>query len=206
MEIKLEGIFGTDEVITVSELVSWAKLEGIDFSTLPDSEYDNLFGEGSGAGTIFGATGGVCEAVLRTAYYLMTNKELTNLEFLDVRGLKNVKEASVIIDNQEINVLVVHKIKELKKALELLKEKNYHFIEVMNCEGGCVGGGGQPKTDNIKTKEQRALGLYNRDSNVKIRCSYQNPDIIKIYQEYLKYPGSNLAKEILHKCQDSVKN
>ena len=211
MEIKLEGIFGTDEVITISELVEWAKMEGINFNSLEDLEYDSLFGEGSGAGVIFGASGGVCEAALRTAYHLITNKDLESIEFNDVRGLKNVKEASILIDGEEVNVLVVHKIKELSKVLEKLKEreKTYHFIEVMNCEGGCVGGGGQPKTNEdtaLKVKEARALGLYSRDSSKKLRLSYQNPDIIRIYSEYLKYPGSDIAKEILHKCKESVKN
>ena len=154
MEIKLEGIFGTDEVVTVLELASWAKMDGIDFKNLADEEYDNLFKEGSGAGVIFGMTGGVCEATLRTTYHLMTGKDLEQLVFEDVRGLKNVKEASIDIDGFKVNVLVVHKIKELSKVIEKIKlrEKDYHFVEVMNCEGGCVGGGGQPKIfgDSLK--------------------------------------------------------
>ncbi len=206
MEIKLDGIYGCDEVITVSELISWTKLANIDFKSLPDSDYDNLFGEGSGSGVIFGASGGVCQATLRTSYYLMTNKQLDKIDFYDVKGLKNVKEASIIMGDIQVNALVVHKIKELKKVLDLLKEKTYHFIEVMNCEGGCVGGGGEPKTDSLEIKEKRALALYKHDKEAKIRFSYQNPDIIKIYQDYLQYPGSDIAKEILHLCQDNVKN
>lgn len=202
-EIKKEEIDGTDIVITISELVKLLKEKNVKYDDIEESTFDDILGKGSGAGIIFGNTGGVMEAALRTAYNMITNKELDNVTFNEVRGYENLKEATIKIDDLKLSVLIVHGITHLKDVIEDIKlgKSKYHFIEVMNCEGGCIGGGGQPKLHQDveqSSKEKRINSLYDMDSKSKIRCSHNNPDIISIYKNFLEKPGSDIAKELLH--------
>lgn len=173
MEIMKDDIYGTDYVLTIQELGEWALEEKIDFQSLIDDVYDSLFSEGSGSGVIFGNTGGVTEATLRTVHYLLTNEEAKELITLKtVHGLEKIKEATLVINQIPIHVAVVHQISVLPKLLEKIKngECNYHFIEVMNCAGGCIGGGGQPKLDSLKEKEGKQKEL--------IACIKRNKKIL----------------------------
>lgn len=202
MEIKREEIDDGDFVLTTSELGIFIKEEGIDFNTLENDKFDNLLGRGSGAGVIFGNTGGVSEAVIRTVYYLLTGEKPNGklLNFENFRGLEEIKEATVKINNLEINVAVVHGLPNLEKLLKLGLNK-YHFIEVMNCRGGCIGGGGQPLVPISKQDEickKRIEGLYSCDIISNVRSSFENSDIIKIYNDYLEYPLSEISKDLLH--------
>lgn len=202
-EITREEIDGTDLVITISELVKIIKEKNIKYEDIPESDYDSVLGEGSGAGIIFGNTGGVMEAALRTAYNMITKEDLDEVVFHDVRGYENVKEATIDVGNLTLHVAVVHGITNIKNIIEDIKNNRckYHFIEVMNCEGGCIGGGGQPKLfleEEQMLKEKRIKSLYERDHNSKIRCSHNNPDIISIYKKFFQGVGSPLAKELLH--------
>lgn len=201
----VKGLADIDAVITVRELARMIKKAGILFNQLPDEEFDAPFGLGSGAGTIFGATGGVMEAALRTAYETLTGKELENLEFNEVRGVEGIKEATYNIAGNEIRVAVTSGTANAKKLLEMIKsgEKTYDFIEVMACPGGCVNGGGQPIQpasvhNNVDIRAKRAAGLYNDDKNLPVRKSHMNPDIKTIYAEYFGEPNSHKAHEILH--------
>ena len=201
----VEGLADIDAVITVRELARMIKKAGILFNQLPDEEYDAPFGLGSGAGTIFGATGGVMEAALRTAYETLTGEELEKLEFNEVRGIEGIKEATYTIAGNEIRVAVTSGTANAKKLLEMIKsgEKTYDFIEVMACPGGCVNGGGQPIQpasvhNNVNIRAKRAAGLYNDDKNLPVRKSHLNPDVKAIYAEYFGEPNSHKAHEILH--------
>ncbi len=201
----VEGLADIDAVITVRELARMIKKAGILFNQLPDEEYDAPFGLGSGAGTIFGATGGVMEAALRTAYETLTGEELDKLEFCEVRGTEGIKEATYTIAGNEIRVAVTSGTANAKKLLEMIKsgEKTYDFIEVMACPGGCVNGGGQPIQpasvhNNVDIRAKRAAGLYNDDKNLPVRKSHLNPDVKAIYAEYFGEPNSHKAHEILH--------
>ncbi len=204
-EINRTEISGTDLVLTTQELVDLIKEKSIDFNTLEDSQYDSLLGEGSGAGMIFGNTGGVTEAALRTAYYLMTSENLTEekLEFTEVRGMENIKEATININGNKINVAIINQMSSAIPILESVKNNTckYHFIEIMNCLGGCIGGGGQPrynKNEEINIKEKRIKSLYNKDASDKIRLSHENEEIKTLYKELLDKPLSLKSKELLH--------
>ena len=201
----VEGLADIDAVITVRELARMIKKAGIMFNMLPDGEFDAPFGLGSGAGTIFGATGGVMEAALRTAYEVLTGEELEKLEFCDVRGTEGIKEASYTIAGNEIKVAVVSGTANAGKLLDMIKagEKSYDFIEVMACPGGCVNGGGQPiqpasVINNYDVKALRAAGLYQDDKNLPLRKSHLNPDVKAVYDEFFGEPNSHKAHEILH--------
>lgn len=204
-EVAREEIPGTDLVITVKELTDIIKEKEINFNNLADDNYDSLLGEGTGAGMIFGNTGGVMEAAFRTAYNILTCEELAKdaIEFKDVRGMDNVKEASVIINGIELNLAVIHKMSAAKFILEDVKNgtSKYHYIEIMNCQGGCIGGGGQPKTlanEENEVKQKRIDSLYKRDNEDIFRCSHNNPEIIRVYDELLGKPLSSKAEELLH--------
>ena len=203
----VEGIPDIDVVLTVRELARMIKKAGILFNDLPDGEFDAPFGLGSGAGTIFGATGGVMEAALRTAYEVLTGDSLTdeNIEFTAVRGTDAIKEATFEIAGNTIRVAVVSGTANAKKVLEMVKsgEKQYDFIEVMACPGGCVNGGGQPivpaSIRNFKdVRAIRAAGLYKDDQQLPVRKSHENPDIKTVYDEFFGAPNSHKAHEILH--------
>lgn len=204
-EIALPNNKDTDFVITTSELALMIREKELDFNTLKDAPYDSIMGRGSGAGVIFGNSGGVMEAAVRTAYHFLTNenpkKEL--LSFTKVRGYDNVKEAEVSIGDLNLKLLVVHGMTNIEPILKDLEKGklDYHLIEVMNCPGGCVGGGGQPLGVISKQKEineRRISGLYQEDSNMTIKNSYENPDIIDIYRSYLDKPLSRKSEELLH--------
>lgn len=205
-EASREEIDDLDYVITTSELSLFIKEEGIDFVDLKDEQYDNIFGKGSGAGTIFGATGGVTESVSRTLYHFITGKETTKdfFKLTDARGLDGVKSASFEINGRIYKVAIINGLFNVFPILEKLEngEKiEYDFIEVMNCKGGCAGGGGQPVSVISKLDEVRNLrinGLYKNDEESNVRCSYQNEDVIRIYKEYLLHYSSSLAHELLH--------
>lgn len=194
-----------DHVITTRELAKWAKEEGIDLGTLEDSEYDRLMGEASGAGVIFGNTGGVMEAALRTAYAYITGEQPagTLLNLQPVRGYEGLREASLEVGGMTVNVAVVYGTANVRKMIERVKnsDKQYHFIEVMTCPGGCIGGGGQPRdfaADANATRQSRIEGLYKRDASMKLRASHENPEIKQLYEEFYGSPLSELAEEMLH--------
>ena len=199
------GLADIDAVITVRELARMIKKNGIMFNDLPDDSFDAPFGLGSGAGTIFGATGGVMEAALRTAYETLTHEELKNLDFTDVRGVEGIKEATYTIAGNVIKVAVASGTANAKKLLDMVKngETQYDFIEIMACPGGCVNGGGQPiqpayVRNFTDVRAARAAGLYADDKALPVRKSHENPDIKRIYEEFFGKPNSHLAHEILH--------
>ncbi|MEG2542236.1 MAG: NADH-dependent [FeFe] hydrogenase, group A6 [Christensenellaceae bacterium] len=199
------GYSDVDAVITTREIASMIKEANIDFVNLPDEDFDEILGTSSGAGVIFGATGGVMEAALRTVADVLTGKDLENIEFTDVRGISGIKEATVKIGDLDVNVAIASGTGNAKKLLETIKagEKNYHFIEIMACPGGCVNGGGQPivsaRIKNVlDPRVVRAKGLYDEDSDKPVRKSHKNPDIQLLYKEYLGEPNGHKAHELLH--------
>lgn len=201
----ISGMRDMDFVLTTREMALWAKEEGIDFAALSDSDYDDIMGQGSGAGVIFGNTGGVMEAALRTAYEYITGEEapqqLYNLQ--PVRGYEGIREASVQIKDLEVKVAVVYGTANARKLLEKIKsgEKQYHFVEVMTCPGGCIGGGGQPKDimkDTDQVRKERIASLYQRDEQMQLRKSHENPQIKQIYEEFYGKPLSEMAEKMLH--------
>ena len=178
---------------------------GIDFVHLPDEEFDDMLGESTGAGVIFGVTGGVMEAALRTVADLLTGKDLENIEYADVRGLEGIKEATVSVAGMDINIAIVHGTANASKLLDAIRrgEKSYHFIEIMGCPGGCVTGGGQPIVDArtryfVDPRAARAAATYSEDEAKMIRKSHKNPSIQKLYKEFLGEPNSHKAHELLH--------
>ena len=194
-----------DQVITTRELAIWAKESGIDFASLEDSAYDSFMGQASGAGVIFGNTGGVMEAALRTAYAYITGQEppAALLDLQPVRGYEGLRDASVEINGMTIQVAVVHGTANARKLIEAMKQgdKQYHFIEVMTCPGGCIGGGGQPKdfeTNADDTRKARIASLYQRDAGLTLRTSHENPEIKQLYAEFYGEPLSELAEALLH--------
>ena len=198
--------YDVDIVITTRELARMIKQAGIEILKLDEEEADNPLGPYTGAGTIFGATGGVMEAAVRSAYYLVTKKELPDVDFKPARGLDGVKEGEVDFGNgTKIRIAVAHQMGNIAAVLDKLreakkagKEPPYHFIEVMACRGGCIAGGGQPYgcTDDIR--KQRTSGLYADDQKSQYRCSHQNPYIGQVYKEFLGEPGGHKAHKLLH--------
>lgn len=194
-----------DAVITTRELARMIKQANIEFTGLEDSKFDDPMGEATGAAAIFGTTGGVMEAALRTAYETVTGKELAKVNFEDVRGKKGIKKATVDLDGTELKVVVAHGLSNAKKVLEEIKngEADYQFVEIMACPGGCIMGGGQPiKSSKIRSevdvRKLRADALYTIDEKSTIRKSHENPAIKKLYEEFLEKPGSHKAHELLH--------
>lgn len=203
----------TDIVLTTQEIARMLKSAGIDLAAINPEPNDSPFGCYSGAGTIFGASGGVAEAAVRTAYEFVVHEPLENLDFKPLRGVdKNhrTKEAEIDIKGTKVKVRVVSTLKEAEKSIKELKEgrADFHLLEVMACPGGCINGGGQPRScDDIKIKEQRAEGLYEEDRELPVRKSHQNPDIVKLYEEFLEKPNSHKAHELLHTTySDMFKN
>jgi NADH-quinone oxidoreductase subunit G len=199
------GFQDVDVALTTRELARMIKQAGIDFAALPEEEVDSLLGEYTGAGTIFGVTGGVMEAALRSAYYLITKEDLEDVNFMDVRGLEGVKEATIDIKGTEIRVAIAHQMGNVEAVIDKVREARnqgeevpWHFIEVMACRGGCIGGGGQPHgaTDEIRLK--RTQGIYTDDEKSVQRCSHHNPMITRIYEDFLGEPLSHKAHELLH--------
>lgn len=203
--LGVEDMRDMDYVITTRELAKWAKFNKIDFKNLEDGTYDPLMSKASGAGVIFGNTGGVMEAALRTAYEYITGKPAPEalLNYTPVRGYEGIKEASVDIDGLMVNVAVVYGTNNARKFIEEMKkgDKQYHFVEVMTCPGGCIGGGGQPKNvmkDMDEVRKMRIKALYNKDEAMTLRKSHENPEIIKVYEDFYGKPLSELAEKMLH--------
>ena len=198
-EMEASGYRDVDVVLTVYELARLIRTAGIDFENLEDTPFDNPFGEGSGAGVIFGATGGVMEAALRTVYEVVTGKELTNIEFENVRGFDDWKEATIPVGDLNVKVAVVHGLGNAKKLLEKIRagEADYHFVEVMACPGGCIGGGGNATRTWAKVKK-RMEAIYEADKNLPVRKSHENPFVKQCYEEFLGEPNSEKAHELLH--------
>lgn len=204
-ELSNNGLQDVDVVITTRELARMIKEAGIDFARLPDEDFDDMLGESTGASVIFGVTGGVMEAALRTVYEVVTGKTLEKLEFDGVRGFEGVKEATVQMGDLEVKVAVAHGTGNAARLLDAVKsgEKHYHFIEIMGCPGGCVTGGGQPIVcadvqAEVNVKELRAKALYGEDEGKKLRKSHENPSIKKLYAEFLGEPNSHRAHKLLH--------
>lgn len=199
-EMRSSGYQDVDYVLTTRELASMIRQAGIDFAHDKDSKADPLIGTYSGAGTIFGATGGVMEAALRTAYELLTKSTLPKLDFKSVRGMQGIKEADVRIGDMKVKVAVAHGLANAKKLMDKVRsgEADYHFIEIMTCPGGCVGGGGQPIGVTLKKRVARAKALYNKDRSMALRKSHENPEIIKLYKDYLGEPLGRRSHELLH--------
>ena len=203
-QLRRDGKFETDYVLTTQEFGRMIKEAGIDFNALKEEKADSPFGEYTGAGTIFGASGGVAEAAARTAYYYITGENVTNNDIKEFRGVDKDSRSKTIeldIKGKKVVIRVVSTLKQAEKALQEIKDgtANFQLLEVMACPGGCINGGGQPRScDDIKIKEERAEGLYTEDKNLELRRSHENPDIIRIYKEDLEKPGSHLAHELLH--------
>ena len=203
--LGIDNMRDMDYVITTRELAKWAKEENIDFTSLKDSKFDSLMGEASGAGVIFGNSGGVMEAALRTAYEIMTGESapINLLTYTPVRGLDDVKEASVDMNGITVNIAVIFGTKNASQFIEKMKtaDKKYHFVEVMTCPGGCIGGGGQPKDTKYQgdlLRAKRIAGLYNRDQSMNLRKSHDNPEIQQLYKDFYQEPMSDLAENMLH--------
>ncbi|MNC33419.1 Iron hydrogenase 1 [compost metagenome] len=195
-----------DYVLTTRELAQMIKEAGIDFRNLTGDTFDNPLGLGSGAGAIFGATGGVAEAALRTVYEVLAGKDLDAIEYSAVRGLDGIKENELELPNgKKIKTAVIHGLGNARQVMELIQsgEKQYDFIEVMACPGGCVTGGGQPivnaKTQtSVNVKQERAKAIYEEDQSLQFRKSHKNPYIQLLYSEFLGKPNGHLAHDLLH--------
>lgn len=204
-EFGRDGYRDVDANLTTRELARMIRQAGLDFVHLPDEEFDDMLGESSGAGVIFGVTGGVMEAALRTVVDVLTGEDMPRLEYGDVRGLEGIKEATVSVNGTDINVAIVHGTANAAKLLNAIRagEKTYHFIEVMGCPGGCVTGGGQPIVDArtryyVDPRAARAAATYSEDESMAIRKSHKNPAVQKLYAEFLGEPNSHIAHELLH--------
>lgn len=211
-QLKADGMPDVDAVLTTRELARMIKRSGIIFDRLPDEEFDpDLLGNYSGAAVIFGVTGGVMEAALRTVYYVLTGREHEGIAFEAVRGLDGIREASLDINGMTVNVAIAHGMKNAKVLLDEIRagRSKYHFIEIMGCPGGCIAGGGQPlvrpcflpnEDDDILDtyKEKRAKALYSEDERLVLRQSHNNPQIKQLYDEFLEAPNSHKAHELLH--------
>ncbi|MCL2779976.1 MAG: [FeFe] hydrogenase, group A, partial [Actinomycetia bacterium] len=198
-ELGRDSELDVDAVITVQELANIIRSAGIDFAALPETEFDNPFGLGSGAGEIFGATGGVMEAALRTVYEVATGEELPQIDFVDCRGFAGIKEATVPMAGIDVKVAIAHGLGNARKLMDMVRsgEAEYHFIEVMTCPGGCIGGGGNPIKDWNKM-QHRFEAVYVTDQNLPVRKSHENQAVNTLYQEFLDEPNSHLAHELLH--------
>ena len=211
-QLMVNGLKDVDAVLTTRELAKLIKRAGIRFTRLPDEQFDNdIVGEYTGAGVIFGATGGVMEAALRTAAYVLEGKELKHVELQDVRGMQGIKEATYNLGGMDVKVAVASGMKNAKVLLDQIREGKspYHFIEIMGCPGGCVAGGGQPfvkpcflpnEDDDILDtfRDKRAAALYKEDESKEIRVSHRNEQVKKLYAEFLGEPNSHLSHELLH--------
>jgi len=211
-EMHDSGYRDVDYVLTTRELAIMIKQAGIDFKKLDDMHFDRLMGESTGAGVIFGATGGVMEAALRTAYELVTGREVPfeNLDINPVRGMEGIREAKIKIENPlkewafldgvELKCAVAHGLTNVKYMMDKLRagKVDYHFIEFMACPGGCLGGGGQPIPTNPEIRQRRAEAIYAEDAGMPVRKSHENPEIVKIYKDFLGHPLSEMSHHLLH--------
>ncbi len=196
-----------DLAITTKELADLIKKRNIDFPSLENQTFDDFFGSASGAGAIFGNTGGVTEAIVRSSHVMLSLPEKQNLEYKMVRGFENIKEATISLGDKKLNVAVIIGLKNVPKIMEQIKQdpNKYQFVEVMACEGGCIGGAGQPRPQNIEFQEllqKRAKSLYQSESKKPIRVSFSNKDVQKVYGSFLGEVGGKKAKTILHRKYD----
>lgn len=207
-EMNSSGFRDVDFVLTTRELGKMLKEANIELRALPDEFFDSVMGSASGAGTIFGASGGVMEAALRTVADKIEGKDLPDIEYTQVRGIEGVRFSTVEIGSKKINVAIVHGLKNAKTLLEKVKagEQKLHFIEIMACPGGCVGGGGQPIPTNPEIAKKRALALYHQDAILPLRKAHKNPEIISIYSEFLGTPGSEKAHKLLHTTYKKIES
>ncbi|MGL4207801.1 MAG: [FeFe] hydrogenase, group A, partial [Candidatus Adiutrix sp.] len=200
-EMRSSGYQDVDYVLTTRELGRLLMSSGIRFNDLEPQKYDSIMGTGTGAGTIFGNTGGVMEAALRTAYEQVTGKTLENIEFNVVRGLGGIREADIDLDGTPIRVAIAHGLGNARKVMEAIKQGNrnrWDFVEVMACPGGCIAGGGQPISNDINFRAKRIAGLYADDRGLPLRKSHENPEIIAIYRDFLGQPGGHKSHKLLH--------
>ena len=219
-EMRSSGYKDVDYVLTTRELAVMIKQAGLNFKSLPEEKFDSIMGESTGAAVIFGASGGVMEAALRTAYELITGREIPfkNLDINPVRGMDGVKEASLKIEGTlpewkflegvTVNTVIAHGLVNAKKIMENVAsgKANYHFIEIMACPGGCLGGGGQPIPTNADIRMKRNNAIYREDSGMKLRKSHENPEVIRIYKEFLEKPLGHKSHELLHTKYTNRKN
>jgi NADH-quinone oxidoreductase subunit G len=211
-EMRDSGHQDVDHVLTTRELVRMIKEAKIDFKNLPDAEPDDLMASYTGAATIFGATGGVMEAAIRSAYFLLAGKNLDDLDVKAVRGLEGIKEATLTIPAKglgdlTVKVAVAHGLGNARALMEKVRKQvretgksEYAFIEVMACPGGCVGGGGQPYGSVIADRARRGQGLYREDKGLAKRQSHENPGVQRIYEKFLGHAGSETCHQLLHTC------
>ncbi len=211
-EMRSSGYKDVDYVLTTREFGTMIKQAGINFKNLPDMHHDSIMGDSSGAAVIFGATGGVMEAALRTVYEIVTGREVPfeNLNIMPVRGMKGVKEAKITItdclpdwsflDGVEVSCAVAHGLANAKTLMQSVKDgtSNYHFIEIMACPGGCLGGGGQPIPTNKEIRQKRTEAIYSEDESLTVRKSHENPDVKQIYEDFLGAPNSHKSHDLLH--------
>ncbi len=195
-----DAFYDVDHVLTTRELARMFTETGMQFPALEPEEFDNPLGESTGAAVIFGATGGVMEAALRTAYEVVTGKALTDINFTAVRGMEGIKEASVEMNGTTVKVAVAHTLKNARRILEQIEkgESPYAFIELMTCPGGCLGGGGQPIPTTWDIRKKRAESLYAEDAQKPLRKSHENPHIAALYEEFLKEPLGEVSHHLLH--------
>jgi NADH-quinone oxidoreductase subunit G len=199
-EMESNGLRDVDFVLTTRELAAMIRQAGIDLATLPDAPAEELMGTYTGAATIFGVTGGVMEAALRSAYKIITGNELENLDIAPVRGMENIKSAVVKVGDLNVRVAVGHGLGNARKLADEVREGEspYHFIEIMACPGGCVGGGGQPFGFDMKLRNTRGMSLYNEDKSLPMRRSHENPSVKKIYSDFLVEPLGDKSHHLLH--------
>ena len=210
--MNASGVRDVDYVLTTRELAKMIKEAGIDFKALPDELMDAPLGISSGAADIFANTGGVMEAALRTAYEIVTGRPLPveNLHVKAIAGLEGIKEAALTItgtkkewsflEGVELKIAVSHGLGNTRRLLEHIKNHGspYHFVEVMTCPGGCIGGGGQPRFTDDSVRLKRIAGIYAEDEGKKIRKSHENPDVMKLYEEFLGKPLGEKSHHLLH--------
>jgi len=199
-EMTDSGFKDVDHVLTTRELAKMIREAGIEFNALPDEGFDSPLGAGTGAAVIFGTTGGVMEAALRTAYEVLTGKELKKLDFEAVRGMEGIKQATVAVGDLPVKVAVAHGLSNAKALMEKVKagEADYHFIEIMCCPGGCIGGGGQPVPTNSEIRKKRAEAIYREDRGLPLRKSHENPEVQEVYREFLVKPLGEKSHHLLH--------
>jgi NADH-quinone oxidoreductase subunit G/[NiFe] hydrogenase diaphorase moiety small subunit/NADP-reducing hydrogenase subunit HndD len=211
-EMRSSGYKDVDYVLTTRELARMIRQAGVNFAKLEPVKFDSIMGESSGAAVIFGATGGVMEAALRTAYEIVTGREVPfeNLNITPVRGMEGVREASVkiegtvedwrFLEGAELKCAVAHGLVNAREVMDKVKngEAQYHFIEIMACPGGCLGGGGQPIPTNAEIRDKRAKAIYEEDMGMPIRKSHENPEVVMVYKEFLGKPNSHKSHELLH--------
>jgi iron-only hydrogenase group A len=195
-----DAFYDIDYVLTTRELSRMFKESGVQFASLPSEDFDNPLGASTGASVIFGATGGVMEAALRTVYEVVTGTPLPDINFMPARGMEGIKEAEVDLDGTKIKVAVAHTLKNARKLLEQIEkgESPYAFIEVMTCPGGCLGGGGQPIPTTWDIRKKRSESIYREDANKPMRKSHENPQVQALYKEFLKAPLGELSHHLLH--------